>query len=181
MKKSSFALALALSVIPTFALAQTTNAAPQPPTPEQRQQMRQSMQQFMAQEMQLHQQMRGQILAMLNPAQRRGVAATIGDLAVEPNPDTVAAAKRLDAILSPGVRQQIVAAHSSFQAQSRQLHEQMRTQMQSMMPNGGPGMMDHHPMDGDTSHRQLDAGTILLMALVPHPMMHGMMGHGWHP
>src|SRR5690348_15407611 len=136
MKRSLFALGLALSVIPTSALAQ--NTAPSQPTPEQRQQMRQTMQQFMAQEMQLRQQMRGQILATLNPSQRRAVAATIGDLAIEPNPDPVAAAKRLDAILSPGEQQRIVAAHTSFMQQSRQLHEQMRSQMQSMMPAGAP-------------------------------------------
>jgi hypothetical protein len=177
MKRSLLALALALSVIPTSALAQESNAPPKP-TAEQRQQMRQTMRQFMTQEMQLRQQMRGQILATFTPVQRRAVAATIGDLAVEPSPDPVAAAKRLDAILSPGEQQRIVAAHSTFQTQSRQLHEQMRSQMKSMMPAGGPGMMGHGPMDGAARpRRQLDAGTVVLMALVPHPMM-GMMGHG---
>ncbi len=177
MNRSFLALAIALSVIPTSALAQQANT-PQQPTAEQRQQMRQTMQQFMAQETQLQQQMRGQILSTFTPDQRRAVAATIGDLAVEPSPDPVAAAKRLDAILSPGEQQRIVAAHTSFQAQSRQLHEQMRSQMKSMMPEGGPGMMGHGPMNGASpTHRQLDAGTVVLMALAPHPMM-DMMGHG---
>ena len=174
MKRSFFALALALSAIPTSALAQNTNTSPQPPTAEQRQAMRQSMQQFRQQEMQLHQQMRGQILAILNPAQRRAVAATIGDLAIEPNPDPVAAAKRLDAILSPGEQQRVVAAHTSLMDQSRQLHEQMRSQMQSMMPAGSPGMMGHGPMAAMAANRQLDAGTVMLMALTPHPMMEMM-------
>lgn len=174
MKRSLFALALALSVIPLSALAQNTAAPPQP-TADQRQAMHQSMQQFMAQERQLHQQMRAQILGMLNPSQRRAVASTIGDLAVDPNPDPGAAAKRLDAILSPGEQQRIVAAHTSFMQQSRQLHEQMRSQMQSMMPAGHPGMMGHGPMSASEAGRQMDAGDILLMALAPHPMM-GMMG-----
>jgi hypothetical protein len=176
MNRTLLALALALSVIPIAALADDQNA-PTQPTAEQRQAMQQTMQRFMAQEAQLHQQMRAQILSALTPVHRRAVAATIGELAIEPNPDTAAAAKRLDAMLSPGERQRILTAHSSFFDQSRQLHEQMRTELRSEMPaDGHPSSMNHEKMEG-TAHVQLDAGTVLLTALSPRPMME-MAGHG---
>jgi hypothetical protein len=183
MNKSLLALALALSVLPTAALAQDSNA-PASPTPEQRQAMRQMWQQFAQREEQLHEQMRAQILSSLTPVHRREVAATIGQLAIAANPDPQAAAKQLDAMLSPGERQRILAAHESFKSQSMQLHEQMRSQMQNAMPPGHPDFMGHGPMNGgpmatNAMMRQpTDAGTVLLMALSPHPMMEmhpGMM------
>jgi hypothetical protein len=170
MKKSILALAFAVSALPLAALAQDTNA-PAAPTPEQRQAMRQTFERFAQQEGQLHQQMRSQILSSLSQVHLRAVAATIGQLAISADPDTQAAAKRIDQMLSPAERQRIMTAHETFRTQSRQLHDQMRTAMQSEMPAGhapmGPnGQMMQHP--------PLDAGTILLMALTPHPMM-GMM------
>jgi len=178
MNKRLFALAFALSVLPMAALAQDANA-PAGPTPEQRQAMRQTFERFAAQEQQLHDQMRAQILGSLSPVHRRAVGAAIGELAISPNPDPVAAAKQIDAMLSPGERQRIVAAHESYKSQSMQLHEQMRTQMQSEMPAGHSDAMDHGPMNGMTQRPPLDAGTILLTALAPHPMMgmHPMMMH----
>ena len=178
MKKNAFALALALGALPLAALAQDSNA-PSSPTPDQRQAIHQTFERFAQQEEQLHQQMRWQILSTLSPIHRRAVAVTIGELAIAPNPDLQAAVKQMDAMLSPGERQRIVAAHASFAAQSRQLHEQMRTELQSEMPAGQPGFMNHGPQNGAMpEHRQLDAGMLLLMALTPHPPMLGMMG--WH-
>ena len=176
MNKSILALVLALGVVPVAALAQDTNA-PAAPTADQRQAMRQTFEQFAQQEKQLHQQMRSQILSSLSPVHLRAVAATIGDLAIEQNPDPQAAAKRLDQILSPGERQRILAAHSSFAQQSRQLHDQMRTQLKSEMPAGHANWMDHGPQGAMPQRTQFDAGTVLLMALSPRPMM-GMMGMG---
>jgi hypothetical protein len=173
MNRTFFALALALSVVPIGALAQDANA--QGPTAEQRQAMRQAFQQVAQQEAQLHQQMRTQILSSMTPVHRRAVGAAIGNLAIEPNPDLKAAAKQLDAMLSPGERQRIISAHTQFAAQSRALHEQVRTQLQQLMPNM-PAGPKHDTMN--MQHRQLDAGTLLLMSLVPHPMT-GMMGHEW--
>jgi hypothetical protein len=174
MNKSFFALALALSLIPTAAFAQSTNSAP--PTADQKQAMHQAFRQFAQQEMQLHQQMRYQMLSALTPVHRRAVGALIGDLAIEPNPDPQAAAKRIDAMLTSNERARIVAAHQSFADQSRQLHQQMRTQMESMMPAAASnGMKSGH--EGAWQPGQLDAGTLLLMGLAPHPMI-GMMGHG---
>jgi outer membrane translocation and assembly module TamA len=179
MNRSIFALVAAFGIMPVAGLAQDTNS-PTAPTADQRQAMRQTFQQFAQQEKQLHQQMRSQILSSLSPVHLRSVAATIGELAIEQNPDPQAAAKRLDQLLSPGERQRILAAHSSFDQQSRQLHEQMRTQLQSEMPAGQPSWTDHGQPNGAMAQRtQFDAGTVLLMALSPHPML-GMMGmaHG---
>jgi hypothetical protein len=179
MNRSIVALVVALGIVPVAGLAQDTNSAPAP-TADQRQAMRQTFQQFAQQAEQLHQQMRSQILSSLSPVHLREVAATIGNLAIEQNPDPQAAAKRLDQILSPGERQRILAAHASFAQQSLQLHEQMRTQLQSEMPAGHSNWMNHGPENGAMSQRtQFDAGTVLLMALSPHPML-GMMGmdHG---
>lgn len=185
MKQSIVALTLALGMVPIGALAQATNTnASAIPTDAQRQAMHQTFERYAQQEKQLYQQMRWQILSTLSPVHRRAVAATIGELAIAPDPDTRAAAKRLDATLSPSERQRILAAHETFKTQSRQLHEQMRSELQSEMPpghssvmNGQSGTASHHP--------ELDAGGILLMALVPHPMMemmmHGMVPHGMSP
>ena len=176
MKNSLLALALALGMMPIAALAQDTNAAPAM-TDQQRQAMHQTFERFAQQEMQLHQQMRSQILSSLSPIHLREVAATIGNLAIEQNPDVQAAARRIDQVLSPGERQRVMAAHDTYRSQSRQLHDQMRSQMQSMMP-AHPDM--EKPENGMMQNPPEDAGTILLMALSPHPMMemHGHMMEG---
>ncbi len=176
MNRQILALALVLSVVPVAALAQDTSA-PAAPTADQRQAMHQALQRFAQQEDQLHQQMRWQILSALSPVHRRAVGATIGELAIAQSPDIQGAAKRLDEMLSGSERQRIVAAHAAFAAQSRQLHEQMRTELQSEMPAGHPQLMGHGPQNGAMpSHPELDAGTLLLMALTPRPL--GMMD--WH-
>jgi len=176
MNRTFLALALALSVIPVAALADDNNAPPQM-TPAQRQAMQQTFQRFAAQEEQLYQQMRFQILNALSPVHRRAVGATIGDLAIAPNPDLTAAAKRLDALLSPGERQRVLAAHSGFFTQSLALHEQMRSEMSSEMPAGSHPPMKHDE-NGDMTHMQPDAGTVLLGVLSPHPHMMGDHDHG---
>ena len=140
--------------------------------------MHQVFERYGQQEQQLHQQFREQVLSSLTPAHRRAVAATIGELAIEANPDVQAAARRLDQILSGGERARIMQAHSAFKTQTAQLHEQMRSDMQRIMPDH-PAM--DHPRNG-MAHHTPDAGAIVLMALSPHPMgmMHGMM-HGGGP
>ena len=135
--------------------------------------MRQTAQQFFQQEEQLHQQMRSQILSALSPVHRRAVAATIGNLAVAENPDLQAAARQLDQTLTPAEKQRILSAHETFKNQSMQLHEQMRAAMASEMPAGHPMMAGNHTMTN--MHPPTDAGSILLMALAPHPLMNMMM------
>ncbi|HEV3194801.1 MAG TPA: hypothetical protein VGZ06_01585 [Candidatus Cybelea sp.] len=175
MNRTFLALALALSVIPIAALADDNDARPQL-TQAQRQAMQQTFQRFAEQEEQLHQQMRFQILSALSPVHRRAVGATIGDLAIAPNPDVTAAAKRIDALLSPGERQRVLAAHTAFFTQSRALHDQMRSEMRSEMPAGSQPMK--HDNDNERAHTQPDAGTVLLGVLSPRPHMMGDHDHG---
>jgi hypothetical protein len=176
MSKSFCALALALSLIPATALAQDTNSSQQP-TDAQRQQMHQMHEQFDQSERQLHDQLRSQILSVLTPGHRRALAAEIGNLVLSPNPDIDAAAKQIDAILSPGERERILQAHAAYESQARQLHEQMKSQMQSEMPNWHPPSHDHM-MTPSMQAQMRDPGWILLRALPPHE--HGMMGMGDH-
>lgn len=169
MNKSLLALALALSVIPTAALAQSTDTSA--PTADQQQSMHQAFQQFEQQEMQLHQQMRYQMLSALTPVHRRAIGAMIGELAIDPNADPQATAKRIDAMLTSNERSRILAAHQSFATQSRALHEQMRSQMESMSPAAAStGMKSPH--EGMWQNTQLDAGSLLLMGLAAPAMMH---------
>jgi hypothetical protein len=177
MNRTFLALALALSVIPIAALADDSDARPQL-TPTQRQAMQQTFQRFAAQEEQLHQQMRFQILSAMSPVHRRAVGATIGDLAIAPNPDLTAAAKRLDALLSPGERQRVLAAHTAFFTQSLQLHDQMRSELRSEMPAADHPPSTKHDNDNEMAQMQPDAGTVLLGVLSPHPHMMGDHEHG---
>ena len=169
MNKGIFALAFALSVLPISALAQDSNAPA--PTADQRQAIHQTFEQFRQQEEQLYQQMRYQMLSAMSPVHRRAVGALIGELAIASNPDPQAAARQLDGMLSGAERQRIIAAHTSYESQSHQLHEQMHEQLQRVMPNEHGDMMKH---DQDHQHsmgsRQVDAGTLLLKGLSPHDM-----------
>jgi len=177
MNKRFLALTLALSVIPIAAAADDDSTAPQL-TPAQRQAIHQTFERFAGQEQQLHLQMRGQILSSLTPVHLRAVGATIGDLAIAPNPDPAAAAKRIDMILSPGERQRVLATLSSFLQQSRQLHDQMRNELNGELPAGAhPPSMDRDKEHAMTNMR-LDAGTVLLAALSIRPHMMGMGEHG---
>jgi hypothetical protein len=84
---------------------------------------------------------RSQILGALTPEHRALLARVVGQLAIAPNPDPEAAAKQLDAALSPGESTAVVAAAESA-------HQQMRDLMQGMHrgpgPDGdrGPGAMN---------------------------------------
>ena len=182
MKTVFFALSLALTMLPVAALADTTPpGAPPAPTAAQRQAMFQTFRAFGQKEGQLHQQMRSQMLSSLTPAHRTAVANAIGQLAISTNPNPQTAAKQLDALLSQSERQRILSSFSSFRSQSKTLHEQLKTQMRSEMPAGGPP--HEHPMMQRLNHpaRTLDAGTILLKVLgrtEPFEMGHhfGFMG-----
>jgi hypothetical protein len=173
MSKSFFALALALSLIPAAALAQDTNSQPQL-TDSQRQQMHQMVDQFKQSERQLHEQLRSQILSLLTPVHRRALAAAIGNLVLSPNPDIDAAAKQIDAILSPAERERVLQAHQAFESQARQLHEQMKSQLQSEIPNWHPPSHDH-TMSPEMQAQMRDPGWIVLRALPPHDE-----GMGYH-
>jgi hypothetical protein len=174
MNKNFFALALALSVLPVGALAQNTNTPPQL-TEQQKQAIRATFERYGAQEEQLHQQMRYQILSALTPNHRRELGLLIGELAIEPNPDVQAAATRIDRALLSSEQQRILAAHQAFETQSRQLREQMRTELQSELPAGHPNWRNGPRQGSPPQQRQLDAGTIVLMTLTPR----GPRGADW--
>jgi hypothetical protein len=175
MNRKLLALALTLSAIPIAAAADDNNA-PSQLSPAQQQAVHQTFERFASQEEQLHMQMRAQILGSMSPVHVRAVGATIGDLAIAANPDPAAAAKRLDMILSPGERQRVLATLTSFFQQSRQLHDQMRTELRSEMP-ADAHPPSNHDKDHQMPHMQLDAGTVLLAALSPRPHMMGMDDH----
>jgi hypothetical protein len=178
MNKSLLALALALSALPATALAQDATA-PQQPTPEQRQATHQAFEQFGQQMEQLHQQMRYQILSILSPLQRRELATLIGELAISPSPDFNAAAKRLDEMIPSGEQQRILASLASFRDQARQLHDQIRAQLESQMPAGAHQDWVSHGPDNASKPDDVrpDVGTLLLTVLTPHDMTFGMGEH----
>jgi hypothetical protein len=171
----SFFIAIALSVLPVTALAQNAGGPPQL-TDQQKQTMQATFQRYGAQEEQLHQQVRYQILSALSPVHRRELASLIGQLAIDPNPNLETAAANIDRALSGSERQRILAAHQSFETQSRQLHEQMRAELQNELPAGHPSWHGGSKNGSAPPQRQLDAGMIVLMTLTPHPQMH----MGWH-
>lgn len=173
MKRNIFLLAFALGVLPVTGLAQSTNAQPQL-TDQQKQAMRATFERYRAQEEQLHQQMRYQILATLTLVHRRELASLIGELAIEPDPNVQDAAARVDRALLSSERQRILSAHQAFETQSRQLHEQMRTELQSDLPAHPGG--DNGPRNGSAPRHQFTAGMIVLMALTPRPRMGGHGG-----
>lgn len=143
-------------------------------TAQQQQQWQQVMTQNRQQMEQLHQQARTKILGSLTPAHRALLAQVAGSLATAPNPDENAAARQLDAALSPGEAQAVVSTHNAFRSQMRALmqgaHQRMlsiltsqqRAQMQ-MPENGQHSMgMGGRTFDRMYSPRQITAGWILL-------------------
>jgi Spy/CpxP family protein refolding chaperone len=140
-------------------------------TAQQQQAWQQIMTHKHQQMAQLHQQARTKILASLTPAHRALLSQIVGSLATSANPDEAAAARQLDAALSPGEAQAVIATHTAAFAQMRALRQaahqrlnsiltaQQRAQMQ--MPEKGeraeaPGGQMENNM------KQLTAGQILL-------------------
>ncbi len=144
-------LAVAALTLPSVARADMT------PTP-QMQQIHQNM-------MQMHRQARSQILAVLTPAHRALLGQVTGRLATDPNPDVAAAARTLDAALTPAESQAIVRIAQNVHAQSRQLMQQAFSQM----PNR-PAKQPNRPGNYANSHKT-DPGYILLRMTMPHSGM----------
>ncbi len=175
-------LAVAISIVPLGATA----GEPQPPmpppppigmfgehlnlTPSQQQQWHQIMQQTGQQMQALHTQARAKVLGALSPAHRALLAQVVGALAIAPNPDPQAAARQLDAALSPGEAQAVVSAHTAAMQQAHQLMESAHQRFQSVLTaqqraqfssshEGGP---DSHEVQMRHMDQQLTAGEILL-------------------
>lgn len=114
---------------------------------------------------QLHAQARQAMLNTLSPAQRATLAQTVGQLAIAANPDVAAAAKQIDASLTPAQAKTILGISTSLHQQARQLMEAAHKQMMSAMPPGGPEhaqfvMKSIHP---GSELWESDAGMVLLM------------------
>ncbi|MBV9270312.1 MAG: hypothetical protein JO165_04405 [Candidatus Eremiobacteraeota bacterium] len=145
---ATFALAAGLAALPVASFAQSSGSS----------NIRRDFEQLHTQMQQIHTAERAQILAALTPAHKALLANVVGQLAVAPTPDYEAAAKRLDAALTPGERQTILNAAANARARSEAL-------MQGAMPMGGPG---------ETMKRMSappDAGHILLHLATPQMRM----------
>jgi Spy/CpxP family protein refolding chaperone len=145
---------------------------------------------------QLHTQARERILGSLTAAHRALLAQIVGNLAVSPNPDRDAAARQLDAALSPAEAQAIVATHNALKQQMQAIMENTMKQSQAIltpqqrasMPQGGQNMMYVHEGGGSMGphgnamegHERDTAGSILL-ELSSGDEHHMMMMWGQHP
>jgi hypothetical protein len=187
MKQSLLALALALTMLPVAAAAQTVTPDGGRPTltPEQRQAMQTQMEAAHKQMDAYHTQFRTSLLGSLSAIHRQAFANIVGALAIAPKPDEDAAARQIDAILSPAERSSILAAHNTFKSQLKALHEQMKAQWERNNPQGNnaPPMGPRPPMANTERPEMNDPGHILLHGLAGggHDMMFGHFGHGFGP
>jgi hypothetical protein len=177
MNKGFLALALALSILPVAAIAQSAPSSDAPPamSDQQRQAMFTEFKAIHTQEAALHKQFRAQVLGSLTPIHRQTVATLIGQLAISANPDKSVTAKQIDVLLSGSERDAILNAHNNYLTQSKTLHQQAMQQMQKYLPAGAPQAGEHHTgMQGKGRTQINDPGEILLRTLT------GDEGHGMH-
>jgi hypothetical protein len=167
MKRILLALALMLAA-PAIAGAQQ---APGSPNPAMRQQMHANMQAIMK----LHQQFRAQVLGALTPPHKQLYASVVGGLAIAANPDRRAAAKQLDAALSPSETAAILNANKQFRTAMKSQRQQMMANHPWPKPSGSPWPMRSH---GPRKPHTPDAGEILLGMAGGHD---GMMMHRGGP
>jgi hypothetical protein len=109
--------------------------------------------------------MRTALLQSLSAQHRAMLAQTIGNLAISVDPDYDAAAKAIDAALSPQEAQSVVRITMQF-------HQQMGALMRAHMPpmpatppgaNGGSGQVRTQDRSFASGTHELDAGHALLM------------------
>ena len=155
MKIATFALVAALAAAPVSALAQVPPGAPGMGGPSSAQ---------MQQMQQMHAAARTKMLAALSPAHKALLARILGNLGTAENPDYGAAAKELDAALTPAEKQAILGVHDAMRKQMESLMKQQHGDHQP--PGGAMGHPMHH-------HSMNDPGAMLLM-MSSHPM--GPMG-----
>lgn len=137
----------------------------------------------MKQMMQAHEAFRHQLLAAITPAHKQLLASVVGQLAIADKPDPKAAAAKLDAALSGGEKQSILAAHSAMMAQMKTMmkaqHDQMMQAWQSAHPDATP--WPKRSPRAENSPRTPDPGMILLMVAGHGGEMMMMGGHHEHP
>jgi hypothetical protein len=184
--KSIALFTLALALAPGLAFAQQTVPAVAPaadgalPHPNFA-----AMQQMRTQMQQIHTQARLQILSSLTPAHRALLANIVGQLAIAPNPDRAAAARALDAALSPTEARSILATETAARTQSRNLMMAARAQFESTLSPDQRAAMSQRFADrpqgqaGMHMQRTPDPGRSLLEAALGHGEGHGFGGpHG---
>jgi hypothetical protein len=140
--------------------------------------MFQTFKQFHTQEETLHKNFRTQVLNSITAIHRQAVAGLIGQLAISANPDKSVTARQIDVLLSASERNAILSAHSTYETQSRTLHQQAMQQMEKYLPAGAPQPGTHHMNpNGKTRTQVTDAGEILLRVLTSDDGrgMHGGM------
>ena len=142
-------------LMPGGALAETSPTPPEcPPNFQAMEQVRSRIDQLQTQE-------RISTLNALSVAHRDLVAQVAGQLATAANPDVRAAAKQLDAALTPSESKSILDIASSTKQQMRQLIESASQQMGGAYPPGPPPM---NVMYGKgMGEPPNDPGVILLM------------------
>jgi hypothetical protein len=175
MKRAAATLSLALLVIPALALADDGPPPPGPALTTQNTQLHSAMRQARSQMEQMHQQARAQMLGALSAAHRQLLANIAGQLAIAVTPDREAAARQLNAALSPAEQQSIVRIHTNLRAQSKAMMESLRSQFEAANPNGGANGGPEHqnrPMPNMMQRPPQDAGHILL-GMSEMGMMHG--------
>ena len=182
---SSFVLIAALTATPAF--AQQAPAPPDsPPTPSA--QMMSAMRQVHDEMRQIKLAARAQMLGSLTPAHRTQLANLLGQYAIASNPDPRVAAAQIDAFLSPGEKNAVLATQANARTRERALMQSARQQMEASAPAdvkarmaardakrdamGGPSGMRPEPTP--------DAGRALLHLAGGEGS--GMHGHGeWGP
>lgn len=178
MKIAAFSLLAAALLVGAPAVAQTMpNRTPNPAMRQMFQQTRSRMEGIRRAE-------RTQVLGALTPAHRALLANIAGELTTSVAPDYDAAAKRLDAALTPSESQGVIRAAQDARTKARSLMENMRSQFPAP-PNAG-GFERAHGQNGgpwNGRNRTPDAGRMLLRLMMGGPMGMGpgMRGGPPHP
>lgn len=136
---------------------------------------------------------RAKLFAAITPAHRRAVAQIIGELVMSSDPDGNAAAKQIDAVLSPAEKSAVIAANAAARAQDVKLREQgetLRARLEAITKRmeaerkaagwptpapmaqrpGTPATAIHH----NWKTRTPDAGWYLVVAAQDGPRIRGM-------
>jgi hypothetical protein len=167
-------LASAMLMLPVAVRADEPNGPPPPPMMNNPAAF-QAMEQAHAKMQQLHSQARLAMLNSLSAGQRATLAQIVGQLAIAPTPDATAAAKQIDASLSPAQAKNILSISTSLHQQAEQIMQSVHKQMMSSMP-AAHGQMMMKTMHPENDQEDNDPGMILLETVL-HAGGHGEFHH----
>lgn len=102
-------------------------------TPAQQQQVHQIMDQTHQQMQQLMTSARSRVLGSISPAHRQLLAQIVGNLAISANPNWDAAAKQLNAALSPGESQAVLSTHQAVTQQMMSLMQSTHQRLEAIV------------------------------------------------